>query len=71
MSNPDFESAKGYYWMKQVYQARVNGDTSKLPRKERRTKAEQSFFKSVDTRLSRTSTIVNIAFDEQGRRIHE
>lgn len=68
---PDFEGGRGYYWMKQVYQARINGATSNLPRKPRRTQAEKAFFAQVDQRLSRTSTTVNIAFDKNGRRIWE
>jgi hypothetical protein len=67
---PDFESGKGYYWMKQVYQARINGATGNLPRKPRRTLAEHSFFEQVDRRLSRQSFSVDIAFDKDGRRIH-
>jgi hypothetical protein len=69
---PDFEGGKGYYWMKQVYQARVNGATNNLPRLKRpRTLAESSFYGAVDRRLSRTSTVVNIKFDKAGKRIHE
>lgn len=68
---PDFDSAKGYYWMKQSYQARVNGATDNLPRRMRKNKAEQSFFSAVDRRLSRSSTIVNIQFDKNGKRIRE
>lgn len=68
---PDFEGGRGYYWMKQVYQARKNGATGNLPRKPRRTQAEKSFFAQVDRRLSRTTTTVNISFDENGRRIRE
>jgi hypothetical protein len=68
---PDFESARGYYWMKQTYQARIHGTSVPLPRKERSTLAERSFFASVDRRLSRTSTSVGIAFDKNGRRIRE
>jgi hypothetical protein len=68
---PDFESGKGYYWMKQSYQARVNGALGNLPRKPRRTLAERSFFEAVDRRLSRSTAIVNIEFDGQGKRIKE
>jgi hypothetical protein len=68
---PDFESGKGYYWMKQVYQARVNGASQNLPFKERKGLAERSFFEQVDRRLSRTSMVVGIAFDRQGKRIRE
>ena len=68
---PDFESGRGYYWMKQTYQARINGWGLSPPRLERRTLAERSFFSAVDRKLSRTSASVNIAFDEQGKRIRE
>ena len=71
LSSPDFESAKGYYWMKQVYEARKAKATGNLPYKPRRTLAERSFYGAVDRRLSRNSTVVGIAFDSQGRRIHE
>lgn len=69
-TTPDFEGGRGYYWMKQVYQARRNGASQNLPYRERKGLAEQSFFDAVDKRLSRSSTVVNISFDEQGRRIH-
>ena len=70
---PDFESGRGYYWMKQIYNSRISGVNPKtpLPRKERRTQAEQSFFEQVDRRLSRSTTVVNISFDKEGKRIHE
>jgi len=68
---PDFEKGRGYYWMKQMYQARMNGVHPKtpLPRKPRNSLAEYSFFSAVDRRLSRTSTVVNISFDKDGKRI--
>jgi hypothetical protein len=68
---PDFESGKGYYWMKQSYQARINGTSIPLPRKPRRTLAERSFYGAVDRRLSRSSTSVDISFDKNGKRIKE
>lgn len=68
---PDFDGAKGYYYMKQVYQARKNGAEKNLPRAPRRTPAEKSFFESVDRRLSRSSTVVSISFDKEGKRIKE
>jgi hypothetical protein len=70
-TTPDFESAKGYYWMKQSYQARINGAVDNLPRRERKSLAERSFYGAVDRRLSRSTTIVNISFDRQGKRIRE
>jgi Cu/Zn superoxide dismutase len=69
---PDFESGRGYYWMKQIHTARQKGVTGNLPRMPReRTLAEQSFFGAVDRRLSRNSTVVNISFDKEGKRIHD
>ncbi len=32
MSKPDFDGAKGYYWMKQTKQAIINGARDNLPR---------------------------------------
>lgn len=62
---PDFESGKGYYWMKQVREMEQFGTpVKKWPRKPRRTAAEREFFKQVDQRLSRRvhsfgATLVN------------
>ncbi len=67
---PDFDSAKGYYWMKQVRQAQINGATGNLPRKPRGSLAESSFFGQVDRRRSRQSFSPGIAFDASGRRIN-
>jgi hypothetical protein len=68
---PDFESGKGYYWMKQTMQAQKHGWLLDPPRKPRRTLKERSFFDAVDKRLSRSSSVVNISFDEEGKRIKE
>lgn len=68
---PDFESGKAYYWMKQTRAAREAGTQHRLPRKPRRGKAQESFSKQVDARLSRSTFTVNIAFDEHGKRIHD
>lgn len=68
---PDFESGRGYYWMKQTVQANNHGWGLTPPRKPRKNLAEHSFFEQVDRRLSRYSSVVNIRFDSQGRRIHE
>lgn len=68
---PDFESGRGYYWTKQTKQAREAGTLKRLPRKPRRGKAQKSFYQQVDQRLSRSTFTVNIAFDENGKRIHE
>ncbi len=68
---PDFESGKGYYWMKQVHALRKDGSPVKFPRKPRQTLAECSFYEQVDRRLSRSSVTVNISFDKDGKRIHE
>jgi hypothetical protein len=71
MPVPDYESGKGYYWMKQVHAARASGTTGNLPRKPRRGKAATDFFNQVDRRLSRQNFTVNIRFDADGKRIHD
>jgi len=74
MPVPDFESGKGYYWMKQVKAAQKDNwlYPNKLPRKPRRTPIEQDFFKQVDKRLSRqTYSPCGISFDKDGHRIHD
>ena len=71
---PDFESGRGYYWMKQISAARAaeaRGEKVYLPRKPRKTQAEKDFFGQVDRRLSRTATTVNVAFDSDGKIIKE
>lgn len=70
---PDFEGGKGYYWMKQIYEAkkaRERGEPVNLTAyKPRRGLAENSFFSQVDRRLSRNSVTVSISFDKNGKRI--
>lgn len=71
---PDFDSGKGYYWMKQISQARkaaANGDPVHLPRKERRGLAESCFFDQVDRRLSRQSFTLGASFGADGKIIRE
>jgi hypothetical protein len=71
---PDFESAKGYYWMKQMHDAKraaANGEPVHLPRKPRSTPAECAYFEQVDKRLSRQSFIMGVSFDKQGKLIKE
>jgi hypothetical protein len=69
---PDFESARAYYWMKQIRDIEEKGTpVKKWPRKPRKSKAEQSFFQQVDTRLSRRSYTVGVAFDANGKVIKE
>ena len=69
---PDFDSAKGYYWMKQIDAIRKNGTPVKnWPRKPAKTLAEKSFKEQVEKRLSRSSFSPGIAFDENGKRIWE
>ena len=72
---PDFDSGKGYYWMKQIYEAkkaRERGEPVNLTAyKPRQGLAENSFFNQVDRRLSRNSFVSNISFDENGKRIRE
>jgi hypothetical protein len=71
---PDFESGRGYYWMKQISAARAaeaRGEPVHLPRKPRKTQAEIDFFGQVDRRLSRTGFTVNVQFDSDGKIIRE
>lgn len=70
-TTPDFESERAYYWMKQVRAIQEHGSSVPIPRKPRSTLAEKSFFSSVDARVSRRCFTVNIAFDKEGKRIHE
>lgn len=75
MSNvPDFDSAKGYYWMKQVKAAQKDNwrIPNCLPRKPRRTAKEHDFFAQVDRRLSRLTFSPGVSFDkETGKIIRE
>ena len=70
-TRPDFEGAKGYYWMKQVHAAKAAGATGNLPHKPRKTLAERSFFSQVDRRLTRQSYTMGASFDENGRLVRE
>lgn len=66
---PDFDGAKGYFWMKQAHaagRASANGERVHLPRKERSGLAEQTFFEQVDRRLSRQSFCLGATFDKDG-----
>lgn len=68
---PDFDSGKGYYWMKQTYELRKaisNGEeVVPPPYKRRKGLAEESFFEQVDRRLSRISYVINVTFDKEGK----
>ena len=69
---PDFDSAKGYYWMKQVKELQKNGTpVKKWPRKPRRGKAEKDFFGQVDRRLSRQAFTIGCTFDSDGKLVRE
>lgn len=69
---PDFESGKGYYWMKQMRDLAEQGTPlKKWPRKPRKNKAEHSFWSQVDQRLSRRAFTVSVAFDKDGKIIRE
>lgn len=72
---PDFDSGRGYYWMKQIYEAkkaRERGESVNLTAyKPRKGLAENSFFSQVDRRLSRNSFTIGISFDKNGKRIKE
>jgi hypothetical protein len=65
---PDFESGRGYYWMKQTRDLQEQGTPLKSwPRKPRRNKAEKTFFEAVDRRISRRTYTVSISFDSSGK----
>ena len=71
---PDFDSGRGYYWMKQIAEARAaasRGEPVHLPRKERKGLAEESFFGQVDRRLSRKSFSMGASFNKEGKLIRE
>ena len=68
---PDFDSGKGYYWMKQVKAIQEQGSNVPIPRKPRKSLAERSFFDQVDKRLSRKSFTIGVRFDKAGKRIPE
>lgn len=70
-TTPDYDSAKGYYWMKQIREKELHGSPveGNWPRKQPSNFAEASFYDQVHRRLSRTSAVVNISFDENGKRI--
>jgi hypothetical protein len=58
---PDFESAKAYYWMKQVSAARAAGTEHRLPRRPTfKNTAYKDFYGHVEKRLSRRSYTVDI-----------
>lgn len=68
---PDFESGRGYYWMKQMKAAeaaRMRGEyVPPAPYKRRRGLAEESFFEQVDRRLSRQNFTIGVTFDKEGK----
>lgn len=68
---PDFEGERAYHWMHMRQAAEAAGTLDKLPRKPRKGLAEESFFRQVDTRMSRRSFTVGVSFDANGRIIRE
>lgn len=69
---PDFESGRGYYWMKQIREVEQYGTPLKSwPRKPPKNKAEASFKKQVDQRLSRRAFTVSVSFDKDGKIVRE
>ena len=71
---PDFESGKGYYWMKQMKALMAIPEHERpknWPRRPRSTPAEKDFFGQVDRRLGRQSFTVGVTFDKEGRIIKE
>lgn len=71
MTQPDFDSAKAFYWMHATKEAmKTPGAREKMPRKERKGLKETSYWDAVDRRLSRQSYTVNVTFDKDGKVIH-
>lgn len=70
---PDFESGKGYHWMKMVRDAEQNGALGNLPRAHPpRTLAQKAFRDQVHARLARRNyTGCGVAFDANGRIIRD
>lgn len=70
---PDFESGRGYYWMKQVRAAIDGGTYDKLPHAPEPTSlAKASFREQVYTRLARrTYGGLGVSFDADGKIIRE
>ncbi len=65
---PDFESEKGYHWMKQVAALKEQGTPLKRwPTKPRKGLAEHTFFSQVDQRLSRKSFAPGVSFSKEGK----
>ncbi len=65
---PDFDSEKGYHWMKQVKALKEHGTPLKQwPTKPRRGLAETTFFSQVDRHLSRKSFSPGVSFDTEGK----
>lgn len=67
---PDFESERAYHWLHMRQKAEEAGTLDALPRKPRRGLAEESFFKQVDTRLSRRSFSMGVSI-KNGRIVRE
>lgn len=67
---PDFESERAYHWLHMRQKAEEAGTLDALPRKPRRGLAEESFFKQVDTRLSRRTFSMGVSI-KNGRIVRE
>lgn len=72
---PDFDSGKGYYWMKAVREAETNGVLDHLPHKPRArmvTGAQRSWDDQVSRRLARRNYGgLGFSFDANGKIIRE
>lgn len=68
---PDFEGEKFHHWQHMIRHhedAVTHGQPhGTLPHKERSSKAEQSFFKQVDRKMSQRVFVVGISFDKDGK----
>lgn len=71
-TTPDFDSAKGYYWMKQTREAIAAGTRDKLPRRPVTSAAQMAFNGAVERRLGRqTFTMPGIRFSPDGKIIRD
>jgi hypothetical protein len=71
---PDFDSGRGYYWMKAVRQAEANGAYDKLPRRPKPAPgtAQASWDAQVRSRLARRNYGgFGISFDKNGKVIRD
>lgn len=67
---PDFETGRGYHWMKQTKAAIDAGTRDTMPHKPKdahRTLAQASFNDAVERRLTRRNFTMSFVFDKHGK----